>query len=506
MATLVHDQPAAARRSPSERLIRTLPPDRGTAWLATLGITLFAGILRFWRLSQPRGKIFDETYYATDAHNMLLHGVEPTKPGTSDGFVVHPPLGKWLIALSEKIWGYNETGWRFAAAVVGTLTVLVLIRTARRMTGSTLLGCIAGLLLSLDGLHLVFSRTALLDGFLTFFVVVAFACLVADRDDGRRRLALRLQAGDESPGPRLGVRWWRVGTAVALGAACATKWSGVFFLLLFPLLAFAWDVGARRTAGIRRPFGSALRRDLLPLVLIFVVLPPLLYTASWTGWFMSDNGWDRHYATTYNDHWPLVPDAIRSWIHYHGAILKFHTHLESKHPYQSHPLGWLLLARPVAFYYTAPKLGEMGCRAAGGCSREVLGVGTPAIWWASIPALALMAWYWLSRRDWRASTVLLCFLVGFVPWIYSDLHHRTMFNFYALPCLPFMVLAITLVIGRVLGPEDADDTRRTWGAVAAGAYLLLVALNFFYLYPVLVGKVISYSHWHHLMWLHNNWI
>jgi dolichyl-phosphate-mannose--protein O-mannosyl transferase len=505
VATLLAAPAAPARPSARERLVKPLPPDTATSWIAAALITLIAGVLRFWHLGQPPGKIFDETYYANDAHNMLLHGVEPTKPGTSDGFVVHPPLGKWLIAIGEKVYGFNETGWRVMAALVGTLTVLVLIRAARRMTGSTLLGCIAGLLLTLDGMHFVFSRTALLDGFLTFFVTLAFACLIADRDDGRRRLADRLEGSTDRFGPRLGFRWWRLATAVSLGLACSVKWSGVFFLVLFPLLAFAWDVGARRTAGVFHAGRAALRRDLLPVVLVFGLLPPLLYTASWSGWFFTDNGWDRHYASTYNDHWPLVPDVIRSWLHYHHAILQFHTNLHSHHPYQSHPLGWLVLARPVAFFYSSPKLGELGCTAARGCSREVLGVGTPAIWWASIPALVLMAWYWLSRRDWRSSTVLLCFLVGFVPWIWSDLHDRTMFSFYALPCVPFMVLAITLVLGRVIGPADATDARRTWGSVAAGSYLLLVVLNFFYIYPVLVAKVISYDHWHKLM-LFSSWI
>ncbi|MDX6225989.1 MAG: dolichyl-phosphate-mannose-protein mannosyltransferase [Frankiales bacterium] len=490
--------------------MRPLPPDRLVGWLATAGVTLLAGVLRFWHLSQPHGKIFDEVYYANDAHKMLLNGVEPTKAGTSDGFVVHPPLGKWIIGLGEKMLGFNESGWRVMAAVFGTLTVLVLIRTARRMTGSTLLGCVAGLLLALDGLHLVFSRTALLDGFLTFFIVVAFACLVADRDDGRRRLADRLEDNTDDAGPGLGLRWWRLASAVSLGAACSVKWSGIFFVLLFPLLAFAWDVGARRTAGIQHPLTATFRRDVLPALGMFVVLVPLVYTASWSGWFLSDNGWDRHYADVYNDHWPLVPDAIRSWLHYHRAILHFHMHLgdnpKDNHPYMSHPIGWLVLARPVAFFYSSPKGVAMGCHAVKGCSREVLGVGTPAIWWASIPALVLMGWYWISRRDWRAGAVLACFLFAFVPWIVSDINGRIMFNFYALPCLPFMILAITLVLGRVLGPADADDTRRTWGAVASGAYLLVVVLNFFYLYPVLVAKVISYDHWRHLMWLNNNWI
>jgi hypothetical protein len=98
---------------------------------------------------------------------------------------VHPDGGKWLIAAGEQIFGMTPFGWRVSAAIAGALTVLILCRLVRRMTGSTLLGCVAGLLLATDGLHLVVSRLALLDIFVGLWVVCAVACLVADRDWAR---------------------------------------------------------------------------------------------------------------------------------------------------------------------------------------------------------------------------------------------------------------------------------------------------------------------------------
>ena len=80
-------------------------------------------------------------------------------------------------------------GWRVASAVVGSLMVLVMIRLARRVTRSTLLGCVAGLLMCFDGLHLVLSRLALLDLFVAFFLLCAVSCMVADRDWVRARMA-----------------------------------------------------------------------------------------------------------------------------------------------------------------------------------------------------------------------------------------------------------------------------------------------------------------------------
>ena len=48
------------------------------------------------RLSR-RGKIFDEVYYATEAQELLRFGYEDNRGYM---FIVHPPLGKWLIGLS----------------------------------------------------------------------------------------------------------------------------------------------------------------------------------------------------------------------------------------------------------------------------------------------------------------------------------------------------------------------------------------------------------------------
>ena len=241
MTALVDRDPGAAAGPAAGWRTRILPPTDGRGgWLATLAVTFVAGALRLLRLDQPRGRIFDEVYYVCDAQNLLRYGVEAATVGNTDedpsaadrceptgdaGFVAHPPLGKWAIALGIRLLGTDELGWRIAPAVAGTLTVLVLIRVTRRMTGSTVLGCLAGLLLALDGLHFVQSRVAMLDVFLAAWVLGAFACLVADRDAVRRRLAAADDLG--AMGPRLGLRPWRLAAGLCLGAGLATKWSAV---------------------------------------------------------------------------------------------------------------------------------------------------------------------------------------------------------------------------------------------------------------------------------------
>src|SRR5215467_1233606 len=245
-----------------DRLVPPMPGSRFWGWVGPLLVTAFGTFLRFNRLSVPHAVIFDETYYVSDALGILRFGVEHNYIGTRNTliargdphifapggeFVVHPPFGKILIAGGEWAFGLTPFGWRFAVAVAGSLAILILARTARRVTRSTLLGCVAGLLLALDGLEFVMSRTALLDIFVMFWVLAAFGCLVVDRDHTRARLAEAAGRGETSP-PRPGVRWLRLAAGVCLGLACASKWNGIWYIPAFGALCIAWNIGARRAA------------------------------------------------------------------------------------------------------------------------------------------------------------------------------------------------------------------------------------------------------------------
>ncbi|WP_397313022.1 MULTISPECIES: dolichyl-phosphate-mannose--protein mannosyltransferase [Parafrankia] len=517
---------AASAGTLRARLCPPMPADRVLGWAAALAVTLLAGILRFWRLTEPKGIYFDEVYYTKDAWGLMTHGYEvDSNTCSGPAFVVHPPLGKWFMAASEKLFGYQdcagavhgspELGWRFASAFFGTLAVLVFTRLARRMFRSTLLGCFAGLLMTLDGLEFVQSRIGILDIFLMTGLVLALACLVLDRDHGRTRLVDRLTRtdGTESTdgtdgtystvgvagggadaryGPRLGWRPWRLAAGLCLGASMGVKWSALYTLVGFAALALAWDIGARRTAGFPAPVRGALRRDLPAWFGCYIAVPIVTFLSTWTGWFLTDGGYDRH---RYGDGFVA---AWRGWWSYQQAILEFHEHLSARHVAQSTPMSWLVMGRPVAYDYEGPKFGEQGCRAVEGCAREVLALGNPAVWWVGTAALVAMIALWVVRRDWRAALVLVSFGTSFLPWLAFP--NRTMFFFYALPLLPFMILGITACAGLVLGPREASDTRRLVGALIFGVYLIAVVLLFAYYYPILAWETIPLDDWRDRIW------
>ncbi len=516
------------RPSVTGRLVPPMPDKPLWGWLGAVIVTLFGGILRFVGLERPRAVMFDETFYAKEAYSLLEYGVARKTLGTVEDpisdrrliagntdifvqcapertadcadYVVHPPLGKWMIAAGEWLFGVTPYGWRFAAAVVGTLSILILVRVTRRMTRSTLLGCLAGFLLALDGLHFVLSRSALLDVFLSFWVLAAFACVVADRDRSRRRLERLVTPGGHGTGPPGGVRPWLILAGLCLGGAVATKWSGGYFLIAFAALVLIWDAGARRALAVRRPYVGAVTRGGLGLVAALGLLPAVVYLLSWAGWFGSDGGWGRGWdrATSQGAVYFAV-DSIRSLVAYHREALAFHTGLTTPHDYESQPWSWPFLLRPVPFFYESEKT----CGAES-CSQAVLGVGTPVIWYVGIPALiAMIAWF-TATRDWRAGTVLFAYAAGIGPWAYFALaDDRTMYIFYALPSLPFMIIALALTAGLVIGRVSLT-TRRLFGASAVGAFALLAVINFWWLYPVFAAESIPYQDWYNRM-LYPSW-
>ena len=505
----------------ADRLAPPIPGSTLWGWLGPLLVTAFGAFLRFNRLSVPHAVVFDETYYVGDAYGILRHGVEINHVKKADAllasgtsthilssggeFVVHPPFGKVLIAVGEWLFGLTPFGWRFSVAVLGSLAILMTARIARRMTRSTLLGCVAGLLLALDGLEFVMSRTALLDIIVMFWVLAAFGCLVIDRDRSRAQLAdAAAEGGAGDGGPWLGIRWWRVAAGLCLGLACASKWNGIWYIPVFGCMTVAWDIGARRAAGDARPWRGALLRDatwlpvsfgLVPCRRLYRILERLacLQLPATTGTGRRSNG----------NHTPVL-SALDSLYQYNKAMWQFGVTLTTHHPYQSWPWTWLVMSRPVSFYYPGADPGRL--RREVTARQEVLAVGTPAIWWASILALAVCLVWWLARRDWRAGAVLAGVAGGWLPWFWFAWHdHRTMFYFYAVVFDPFLVISITLCLGLLIGYAHSGAARRAAGATITGVYLIAVLANFYYLYPVLAAKVIPYTSWLSRMWYHG-WI
>ena len=422
------------------------------AAIAPILIALASFVLRVINLGLPKGFVFDEVYYVDAARDLLKYGVEVD--GANPEFIVHPPIGKWLIASGIRLFGDTEFGWRFASAVFGTLLILLVARLVHVLFYSPLLTALSAALMAVDGLLLVHSRTALLDLFLTFFTV-------------------------------LGVLLWHrnrhIWAGIAFGLAIGCKWSAIYFVAVIGLIAV-----------YRILIAHDIRKSVKPIAAKFAqygLLPVFVYMLTWTGWFISDRGWSRQWSTN-----PLL-----SWLHYHSEMLNFHTGLTQTHPYQANPWSWLIMGRPTSFFYAAPK----GCGAKD-CAQEVLALGTPLLWWVGTIAAAVVVGFWiksliLHRIDAAATIVVIGFAAGYLPWF--AMQQRTVFTFYAIVIQPFLVLAIVycakLLLGSGLKPVVSQSI--------VGGIFALIVLCFLFFIPLFTAQVMPYEDWRLRMWF-ESWI
>lgn len=496
--------------------------DTARGWIVTAVITVIGAIVRFWDLGGKTDggtPIFDEKYYAIHAAEVLRNGGIEDNPGF--GVVVHPQLGKQLIALGEHLFGYNAFGWRFTSAVIGTICILLMVRIGRRLTGSTFLGAIAGILFIADGVSHVQARVALLDGAQTVFILGAFACLLADRAQVRARLseaALGLSDAPGADGPwgiKLGARWWRFGVGFLLGCATAVKWSGLYYIAFFGVLSVVWDVLARREAGIRRPVTAVARRDLLPSLWSYVVIGIGTYIASWWAWFRSESAWARHILVGDVSTWNtdkggtgilhklanLWDNALWQW---NWKMLDFHSTLLTPgapgstsdgkaHPWESKPWTWPMGTRPV-LYYAPSDLDVPGCsNSTGACVQRIFLMPTAAMWFLALFIAGWVLWRAVFRTDWRYVAVLVAYCAGFLPWFVNL--DRQMYFFYATPLAPFLVLAIVLILGDILSSKGSGKTlgveRRYLAIAVVAIYVGIVIANFVFLWPMINGVPIT---------------
>jgi dolichyl-phosphate-mannose-protein mannosyltransferase len=435
---------------------------------ALSGVTVLATLLRLVRLDDPRTLVFDETYYAKDAC-WYAFGSRSLCDIDAEQTQVHPPLGKWLISAGVKLFGYDSFGWRVGAALAGIITVALLYVLARRLLGSTMGATLAAGLLAVDFLHFVQSRIAMLDVFVTLFGVTAILFLVLDRDGLLLRDPERL-----APAHRTHSRPWRWAAGAAAGAAAASKWSGALYALTVVVLGVAWELRARR--GTEGRWLRVAREQGPSLLLALVVVPLGVYVVS--------------YAARLGGDVAALPWEEGAWLRSLWErqlyMLDFHTRLTSTHPYQSPAWSWLLLRRPVSYYFETDENGDY---------LEILATGSPLVWWMSALALAYVLWRWIQLRDGARpeGVIVAAFGCNYVPWLLLGRGRPAVFLFYLAPALPFMCLALAYVPARF--------SHLAWmGPAVVGSAAIVLALFAFY-YPILANTPIPRSDWLARIWV-----
>lgn len=498
-------------------------------WRVGIMVTLVgvvAAALRFVGLAFPNALVFDEVFYVRGAFSILKYGYEGDWTGDNDwyeqgnisglhttgDFVVHPMVGKLLIALGMHTFGNNPFGWRVSTALLGTATCIIVALIARHLFRSTLFGGIAGLLIAIDGTSIVLSRTALLDNFLAFFVTASLGLILMDRARmaprvlaaaAAERTRLHLGPYDRIPGwgPRTGIHWWRWAAVVTLGLAASTKWSGLYFALAFLALSVLFDIVDRRHAGFERWFlGATVRAVPTAIGSIFLMLG--VYVATWWNWFATTGSYARDWAQNHpGEGATWLPDSLNSLLHYHQQMWHFHTTLTTPHNYMSNPFGWILQLRPTAFFFR--DYDNIDCGASR-CVSAIHAIGHPFIWWAGAAALLYALWRVIRHFDLLALTVSLGVLAGWVVWF--PYAYRTIFTFYSVAFAPFLILTLTWALKRIALPDALAgyagiDRFSRGGAFAVAAFVAVCLIFAGFFLPIWTGMVIPYEYWQMHMWV-----
>jgi dolichyl-phosphate-mannose--protein O-mannosyl transferase len=417
-----------------------------------IAVVALAAGLRTVALARPRTMVWDENFYVPDACSYLQLSTELCGQARESGFV-HPPLGTWLIALGVELFGYEPIGWRATAVLAGIATVLATYLLGRAMDLSRWAALLAAALLALDPLHVVFSRAATLDVFVTLVGVLMILTAVRSVRAGARAAS-----------------WvWRPLTGLLVGAAVATKWSAVLLLPLTVLILVMGD--ARRHAHMQRP---STTRQRLAQALSWVgsaALPVAVYVICYAG--RLDTGgsvWSYH-------------GFLRQLVRRQESMLRFHLGLETdlgSHSYASPAWSWPLAWRPpvVAFDISGDHV------------QETLGLVNPLV---LVPALCLSGWIALKaarrRRAEIRSVAALAALSCWLPWVGLAWDRSFVFAYYMLPAVPFLAIVLAQ------GVAALHERRHGAGTVVGCSVLAISVALVAWFWPLLTSGPLTYDDW-----------
>jgi dolichyl-phosphate-mannose-protein mannosyltransferase len=497
-----------------ERLVRAAGP---------IAVTLLAAGTRLWNLGSPKTLVFDETFYVKDAYTLSRLGYEGSWPANADpafaagnvnqfsptaSFVVHPPLGKWIISLGYDWLGVqNPASWRIMTAICGILAVVLLMMIAKHLFGSTLVATIVGLLMAIDGNAIVMSRVGLLDNFVMLFALLGFGAILLDRQWSAVRLSLWIAKRDSRGrstdwGPALWWRPWLILAGLAFGLDAAVKWNGIYFLAGLAIYTLAVDVFARREAGITNWLESVVLKQAPTTFLLMVPIAVAGYLASWTGWFVTKGGYDRTFADQPGNAWKgtfaWVPHVWQSFWQFEVQVYNYNINEHSPHPYAANPLTWLLMLRPTSMYFTSANLGQHGCTVSF-CGSSITGIANPLIWYAGVAAATYLAYRLIRYREWRAGLILAGLGAGYLPWL--AYLNRTVFQFYTIAFEPYLLLALAFVAWKLIGKRGDPEYRRAVGMRWIAVFLVAaVAISIFF-WPLWTGQQIDFKYMQLHYWL-----
>lgn len=304
---------------------------------------------------------FDEIYHGRTAYE-FLHKMTVYE-------WTHPPLGKVFIGWGILACGMNPFGWRIVGTLFGIFMVPVIFLFARRLLRYRWLAIVCCLLFTFDFMHFTQTRIATIDVYVTAFVMLMYYFMyrysqMSFYDTPLIKTLIPLGL-----------------SGIFFGLAVASKWTGLYAGAGLAIIFFAAmykrymeyinasDNINLTTQGIDHKYAAenGIRNIVITLgfcVVMFVIVPIVIYTMSYIPYFATPSG---HGLAT-------ITENAQSMLTYHGKTV-----VSSTHPYSSHWYEWPIMYRPLWYFSNSLDNGMV---------QGISAFGNPAVWWIGIGAVA----------------------------------------------------------------------------------------------------------------------
>lgn len=333
--------------------------------LIVLGI-----LVRVINVSFPATKVFDEVYFPVFAID-YLHRVS--------FFDVHPPLGKFIIAIGIKLFGDTSFGWRIIPLLFGILNIGLFAWLWKVWRKENIGAWLVAAMVAIDGIFIVYSRTGLMDGILVFFILLTV--LLAYKVNRFRTFIV---------------------FGILLGATISIKWVGLGALA--PVFYILW------------------RRKKLAYI------PIVLFTAAVIYLLINYTGQLIIHANN-----PLLTS-----LKWNQEAWGYHFNLKEGHPWGSAWWTWPLLKRPVLFFYEQDVKGNI--RTITTLANPLLWWGSMA---AVATSTIHLLWLRLRAKksvvDHPLVPMIIAFFAFWLPWAGV---HRVVFLYHFIPSYAFALLIL----------------------------------------------------------------
>jgi dolichyl-phosphate-mannose-protein mannosyltransferase len=399
------------------------------------------------RRSYLNSMYFDEIYHARTAYEHVT-GMEWYE-------TTHPPLGKALMSLCIMAFGMTPFAWRLAGTLAGIFMLPGMYMTAKLLFKRSRIALMAMLLLTFDCMHYTQTRIATIDSFAVLFIIWMFYFMM--------RYVLLHNFNHEKLSKTLPCL---LASGVMMGLGIASKWIGMYAgaglaVTFFYCLYLRWResrISAKTQGGaVMKAFWKNALLTCAFCVLAFLVIPALIYMASYTQYFMIRGG-----------------KTLADWWEAQQYMFNYHSKLVDSHPYASPWYEWPLIIRPM-WYYKGNHDGWIA---------TINAMGNPAVWWVGLAAML-----WLigrkcagKARNLPATLLIIGVAAQFLPWV---LVPRSTFIYHYFASVPFIIWAICYFVSEHF--ENADPAGRKKLTRACVGYLAVALALFVFFYPAISG-------------------